>query len=115
MLPIRPFNAHKGTFGHALIVAGSRNMPGAAIIAAGGALQSGAGLVTLAFPDCIYPAVTAQLRDCVMLPLTTAADGSIAAGNAATVRSGFGRYTAAAIGCGLTVSPVIHGRASFSR
>ena len=105
VLPIRPFNAHKGTFGHALIVAGSRNMPGAAVIAAGGALQSGAGLVTLAFPDCIYPAVTAQLRDCVMLPLTTAADGSIAAGNAATVRSGFGRYTAAAIGCGLTVSP----------
>ena len=104
VLPVRPFNAHKGTFGHALIVGGSRNMPGAAILAAGGALQAGAGLVTLAFPDCIYPAVTAQLRDCVMLPLATAADGAIAAENAQTLRSGFDRYNSAAVGCGLTVS-----------
>ena len=104
VLPLRPFNAHKGTFGHALIVAGSKNMPGAAVIAAGGALQAGAGLVTLAFPDCVYPAVTAQLRDCLMLPLATAADGSIAAANAPALQSVFAKYTSAAVGCGLTVS-----------
>ena len=104
LLPARPFNSHKGTYGHALIVAGSRNMPGAAIIAARGALNAGAGLVTLAFPDGIYPAVTAQLTENIMLPLATGPDGSIAAGNADLLKERFGRYTAAAIGCGLTVA-----------
>ncbi len=104
LLPPRPFNSHKGTYGHALIVAGSRNMPGAAIIAAKGALNAGAGLVTLAFPDCVYPAVTAQLTENIMLPLVSAPDGSIAAENAQTLRERFGKYTAAAIGCGLSVS-----------
>lgn len=103
-LPPRPYYSHKGTYGHALIAAGSRNMPGAAIIAAKGALNAGAGLVTLAFPDCIYPAVTAQLSENVMLPLKTAPDGSVAAENAEALKERFPRYTAAAVGCGLTVS-----------
>lgn len=103
-LPPRPYGSHKGTYGHALIVAGSRFMPGAAMLAAQGALNAGAGLVTLAFPDCIYGAVTAQLKENLMLPLTTAPDGSIAAENAAALAERFSRYTAAAVGCGLTVS-----------
>ena len=103
-LPPRPFNSHKGTYGHALIAAGSRNMPGAAVIAAKGALNAGAGLVTLAFPDAAYAAVTAQLSENIMLPLPTAADGSLAAEGAATLRERFPRYTAAAFGCGVTVS-----------
>ena len=104
LLPARPYNSHKGTYGHALIVAGSKNMPGAAIIAARGALNAGAGLVTLAFPDCIYPAVTTQLTENIMLPLRTAEDGSIAADNAGMLRERFANYHSAAIGCGLTVS-----------
>ena len=103
-LPPRPYGSHKGTYGHALIVAGSRFMPGAAMLAAQGALNAGAGLVTLAFPDCIYGAVTAQLKENLMLPLNTAPDGSIAAENAAALAERFSRYTAAAVGCGLTVS-----------
>ena len=104
LLPARPFNSHKGTYGHALIVAGSRNMPGAAVIAAKGALTAGAGLVTLAFPDCCYAAVTSQLSECVMLPLETAGDGSVAAGNAEPLAEALEKYTAAAVGCGLTTS-----------
>lgn len=44
----RPTDAHKGTAGRVLVLAGSRWMPGAGVLAATGALRAGAGLVTLA-------------------------------------------------------------------
>ena len=48
LLPRRPDNAHKGTFGKVLVVAGSLQYPGAAGLASAGAARVGAGLVTLA-------------------------------------------------------------------
>ncbi len=45
---------HKGTYGHALLVAGSFGKVGAAILAARAALRSGAGLVTIHAPRCAY-------------------------------------------------------------
>ncbi len=47
LLPTRADDSHKGDYGHLLIVAGCRRMPGAALLATGAALQSGCGLVTL--------------------------------------------------------------------
>tara|TARA_B100001121_G_scaffold73481_2_gene65174 strand:+ start:489 stop:2045 length:1557 start_codon:yes stop_codon:yes gene_type:complete len=47
-LPPRPANAHKGRFGHVLVVAGDRGMGGAGLMAAEAAVRSGAGLVSLA-------------------------------------------------------------------
>lgn len=47
-LPARPADAHKGVFGKVLVLAGSINYPGAAVLACAGAQRSGAGLVTLA-------------------------------------------------------------------
>lgn len=41
---------HKGDYGHALLVCGSQGMPGAAVLAASGALRSGCGLVTVHLP-----------------------------------------------------------------
>ena len=49
-LPQRPSNSHKGTYGRAMIVAGSRNFLGAAYLAASAAGRVGAGLVTIAIP-----------------------------------------------------------------
>ena len=49
--PRRSRSAHKGDFGHVLVVAGSVGKTGAAVLAAGGALRSGAGLVTVATPE----------------------------------------------------------------
>ncbi len=54
---IRASDAHKGTFGHALLVCGSLGKSGAAILAGRGALRAGAGLVTVAVPDVAQPVV----------------------------------------------------------
>lgn len=68
-VPFRPKYGHKGTFGHALVLGGSRHFVGAPVFAAKAALYSGAGLVTLAVPDSIYPMTAAQCPEALFLPL----------------------------------------------
>src|SRR6185295_4820897 len=53
LLPRRPATAHKGTFGHAAVVAGSVGKTGAAVMAGLAALRTGAGMVTLALPESL--------------------------------------------------------------
>lgn len=50
-LPVRPADSHKGSFGHLLVIAGSRGRSGAAALAGLAALRSGVGLCTVATPD----------------------------------------------------------------
>src|SRR5213080_659688 len=59
VLPPRPADSNKGTFGRVLVVAGSRGMSGAAVLCASAALRGGAGLVHLAVPHEIQPLVAA--------------------------------------------------------
>jgi len=70
MLPRRPANGHKGTFGTALVVAGSTNYTGAALLSGKAAYRVGAGLVRLAIPGPIYPAIAGHLPEAtwVILP-----------------------------------------------
>jgi hydroxyethylthiazole kinase-like uncharacterized protein yjeF len=81
-LPSRPRDAHKGTFGRALIVAGSINFPGAVVLAGLGAYRVGAGLVTLAVPAPIQPMLVPQLPEAtwVVLPheMGVIAEGAVA-------------------------------------
>ena len=56
-LPPRPKFSHKGTFGHALLLAGSRGKMGAAVLAAGACLRGGVGLLTVHIPGCGYDIV----------------------------------------------------------
>ncbi|MEZ4516057.1 MAG: NAD(P)H-hydrate dehydratase [Chloroflexota bacterium] len=63
LLPKRPSDGHKGTFGTALVVAGSGQYWGAPALAARGALRSGSGLVALAVPAQIRPIVAGQLPE----------------------------------------------------
>lgn len=67
-LPRRQSNSHKGTYGHVAVVGGAYGMLGAPVLAAGGALKSGAGLVTVASVAeimvplaCRYPEVMSKL------------------------------------------------------
>lgn len=59
-LPRRRRNAHKGDFGRLFILAGSRNYTGAPVLCANAAVRSGAGLVTLAVPEGVWPIVAAK-------------------------------------------------------
>lgn len=60
-LPHRDREAHKGCFGRVVILAGAVGYTGAPVLAAQGALSSGAGLVRVLVPDIIYPIVAAHL------------------------------------------------------
>lgn len=70
MLPERPIDAHKGTFGTALIAAGSVNYTGAALLAGKAAYRVGAGLVTLAVPAAVHAALAGEFIEAtwVLLP-----------------------------------------------
>jgi NAD(P)H-hydrate epimerase len=71
VLPARRRSAHKGDFGHLLIIAGSEGYTGAPVLCAHAAARSGAGLVTLAVPKEIYPIVAGRCPPEVMpRPLT---------------------------------------------
>jgi len=59
-LPPRPRDAHKGTFGRVLVVAGSVGMSGAAALAGSAALRGGAGIVQVAVPEPILTTVAAH-------------------------------------------------------
>ncbi len=69
LLPARPLAAHKGTFGKALIVAGSVNYTGAAYLAGVAATRVGSGLVTLALAQSIYPILAAKSSETTFLIL----------------------------------------------
>lgn len=104
MLPFRPAVSNKGTFGNALCICGSRNMPGAAKIAAQGAMKSGAGLVTLAFPDAAYNAIAPSITEQVMLPCKSDSSGTFSAKSANSLLERAEKCTAALIGCGIGVN-----------
>ncbi|MGG0655778.1 NAD(P)H-hydrate dehydratase [Rummeliibacillus pycnus] len=68
-MPKRPANGHKGTFGHGLVIGGSKPYVGAPIYSAKSAFHTGIGLVTLAIPECNYPMSAVQLPEALFLPL----------------------------------------------
>lgn len=68
LLPARRVSAHKGDFGHLLVLAGSEGMSGAAVLASQAAMRSGAGLCTLGVPRAIWPIVAAQCREVMPKP-----------------------------------------------
>lgn len=99
-LPPRPLDAHKGTFGKAMIVAGSVNYPGAAGLAAQAATRSGAGLTTLAAPGLIQPALIALSPETTHIPLPHSM-GMLDAQAATLLLEKIKGYTALLVGPGL--------------
>ena len=73
---LRSADANKGTYGHALIVAGSLGKSGAAILSARGTLRSGAGLVTVATPQDVLPTVAAGMPEMMTAPLASTEAGT---------------------------------------
>jgi len=81
-LPHRSPEAHKGDFGRILIVAGSRGMMGAAILASQSSLRSGAGLSVLVVPDTLVP-VASSLQVCAVVRGVEDTGGGAHSANAA--------------------------------
>ena len=107
-LPLRRApNTHKGTYGHALVVAGSWGKAGAAALAGMGALRSGAGLVTVATPAPALATVAQFAPELMTEPLDATAQGTAAtrATESGRWRELLGGKTAVAIGPGLTTNP----------
>jgi len=69
LLPKRPRDSHKGTFGKVMVVAGSANYTGAPYLAASAAMRVGAGLVTLAIAELLHPILAAKLTEATYLVL----------------------------------------------
>ena len=78
LMPLRPDDSFKGTFGKALVIAGSRKYTGAAGLAIQAALRSGAGLVFAAIPESIHAPLAASISEAIWLVLPEK-DGAIAA------------------------------------
>jgi ADP-dependent NAD(P)H-hydrate dehydratase / NAD(P)H-hydrate epimerase len=99
VLPARPLDAHKGTFGTALVVAGSTNYTGAALLAGQAAYRAGAGLVTMAVPGPLHHALAGHFPEAtwVLLPHDI---GVIARTAVELVRENLQRATAMLVGPG---------------
>jgi NAD(P)H-hydrate epimerase len=100
LLPPRPRDGHKGTFGKALVVAGSINYVGAPCLAATAAYRSGAGIVTLGVPEAIHSMVSSKLTEATYLVLPHSL-GALAPGAAPLLRRHLADYDALLVGPGL--------------
>ena len=85
-IPRRPRDSHKGPVGSALAVAGSAFYRGAALLAAEGALRTGAGIVTLASVEPVVSAAAARLPECCLCPCRAGAEGGISPENMPLLR-----------------------------
>lgn len=100
LLPSRPSDAHKGSFGTALVVAGSVNYTGAALLAGKAAARSGVGLVSLAVPAPLHMTLAGHFLEAtwILLPHEL---GCISSSAADVLAESLERVTAILLGPGL--------------
>lgn len=99
LLPKRPTNSHKGTFGSVLTVAGSSNYRGAATLASLSALRTGAGLSVLSTPKSVIPGE--NVLEVIYKPLPETDSGCIAANAIDQVLEELPKHSAIIVGPGL--------------
>jgi len=78
MALVRAAGSHKGTFGHALLLAGSAGKSGAAVLAGYACLRAGAGLTTIACPAAVQPMIAAAHPEYMTEPLAATKSGALA-------------------------------------
>jgi hydroxyethylthiazole kinase-like uncharacterized protein yjeF len=101
VLPERPFQANKGSFGRVLVVAGSINYIGAAYLACSGAIRVGAGLVTLATTASLQSILASKLTEVTYLPLPESRPGIVSPEAAKLIFQQLDQYNVLLLGCGL--------------
>ncbi len=77
VLPPRPEEGHKGTFGTVVVVAGAYGFTGAAYLSSMGAARGGAGLIRVCVPQAIYPVLATKCVEVMAHPLPDGGRGSL--------------------------------------
>src|SRR5262245_37291207 len=103
--PPRTLDAHKGTFGHLLVIAGSVGKTGAAALAGRSAMRSGVGLCTIATPTSQQPVVAALGLEAMTEPMAETPGRTIASSASERILELVTRADAVAIGPGLSLDP----------
>ena len=101
LLPRRPSNANKGTFGRVLVCGGSINYIGAAYLACTAATRVGAGLVTLATSYSLQPIIASKSTEVTYIPLSESEPGIVADTALETLQPWLRDYDVLLLGCGL--------------
>jgi NAD(P)H-hydrate epimerase len=109
-LPPRAPRAHKGDFGRVLVVAGSIEYPGAAVLTGLGAMRAGAGLVRVAAADSVVARLSSAIPELTWLALDEEAPGLIAPGGWRRATTEASANDAVVIGPGLGRQPATHRR-----
>lgn len=104
LLPKRPKNSNKGTFGHVLNIAGCGFYTGAAYFSSVSALKVGCGRVTLASAETALSAVSALTPDVILMPLAQNKEKTIQPKAIKQLESIFKNYEAISVGCGLSTN-----------
>lgn len=101
-LHVRARHSHKGTYGHALIVAGAYGKIGAAVLAAKACLHTGAGLTTAYVPQCGYGPLQTALPEVMVI---TDSDENVIT----SIPTNITTYNAIAVGPGIGQDARTHG------
>ena len=104
-LPARRPASHKGTFGHAGIIAGSVGKTGAAAMAAKAALRIGTGLVTVAVPSGVNDVLESKLLEAMTIPMPDTKARTFSRSGLDRLKTFIAARTAVAIGPGLSTHP----------
>ena len=98
---LRAPQSDKRTYGHVLVVAGSRSYPGAALMTVLAALRSGAGLVTAFVPESLVPAFAARAPEAMWVGWPETPEGGLALEGRHLLDAKLARATALVMGPGL--------------
>jgi len=104
-LPPRDPEGHKGSYGHAFVLAGSKGKTGAAAMTCLGALRAGAGLVTLGIPESLNSIMEIKLTEAMTEPLSEEEPGHLGPQALDRIMALLEGKKALAIGPGLSTSP----------
>ena len=105
LMPLRPRNSHKGTFGHVFVIAGSVGLTGAAALASEAALRIGAGMVTLGIPRSLNHIMEGKLTEVMTVPLPETDMQSLALQAKTKIFDFLERANVVAIGPGISRNP----------
>ena len=105
---LRPAVCDKRSNGHLFLLAGSRELGGAAMMAAQAALKAGVGLLTVGIPESLHASFVAQRPEAMWIPLPETPNGGLALEGLGKLRQFLNKATALAVGPGLGAEGETH-------